>query len=163
MPEPLTAHPSGLPRNDIAMHALRWSVVLIFFWFGGMKFAAYEAQGVAGLAQNYWAFGWLYPMLGVAGVSALIGTIEIVIGLLLAAGLWSGRAGALGGILGMVTFAITLSFMLSAPMVWQNGYGFPALGMTGQFLIKDLALFAACFLLAREGWRWARAERPSDA
>ena len=26
---------------------LRWALVVIFLWFGGMKFTAYEAEGIA--------------------------------------------------------------------------------------------------------------------
>lgn len=147
----------GAPaRDEIGMTALRWAVVLIFFWFGGMKFAAYEAEGVAGIASDYWAFGWLYPMVGVQGASNVIGIIEITAGLLIALGQWRGIASLIGGLMGMCTFAITLSFMLTAPGVWQEGYGFPALGSTGQFLIKDLVLLAACLLFARDGWRRRR-------
>jgi len=140
-------------RDALAINVLRWTMVLIFLWFGGMKFAAYEAEGVAVIAQNYWAFGWLYPLVGVAGASAVIGTIEIATGLLLAVGHRVALASLIGGAMGVVTFVITLSFMLSAPMVWQEGYGFPALGGTGQFLIKDIVLLATCLLLARDGLR----------
>lgn len=30
-------------RRDLAL--LRWALVLIFLWFGGMKFTIYEAEG----------------------------------------------------------------------------------------------------------------------
>ena len=142
-------HDAG--RDAPAIAVLRWTMVLIFLWFGGMKFATYEAEGVATLARNYWATGWLYPLVGVAGASAVIGIIEIATGLLLAAGQRIALASLVGGAMGIITFLMTLSFMLIAPMVWQDGYGFPALGGTGQFLIKDIVLLAACLLLARDG------------
>ena len=140
-------------RDALAIDVLRWTMVLIFLWFGGMKFAAYEAEGVAGLAKDYWATGWLYPLFGVAGASAAIGIIEITTGLLLAIGQRVALASVAGGAMGVITFLMTLSFMSIAPMVWQEGYGFPALGGTGQFLIKDIVLLAACLLLARDGLR----------
>lgn len=154
-------HDAG--RDALAIDVLRWTVVLIFLWFGGMKFAAYEAEGVAVIAQSYWAFGWLYPLVGVAGASMVIGIIEISTGLLIAAGQRLAIASLVGGAMGVITFLITLSFMLTAPMVWQDGYGFPALGGTGQFLIKDIVLLAACLLLARDGLHRYRAKSATHA
>ena len=150
-------------RDALAISVLRWSVVLIFLWFGGMKFAAYEAEGVAGIARDYWAFGWLYPLFGVAGASAVIGTIEITTGLMIALGQRVAAASLLGGLMGMITFLITLSFMLTAPTAWQEGYGFPALGSSGQFLIKDIVILAASFVLARDGWHRLQTGRMAHA
>ena len=56
----------------------------------------------------------------------------------------------LGGAMGVITFCITLSFSLGAPDVWQTGYGAPFLGTTGQFLVKDAVLLAACFAIAAD-------------
>lgn len=148
-------------RDVLGLSLLRWAIVLIFLWFGGMKFAAYEAEGVAGIAQTYWAFGWLYPLVGVAGASAVIGVIEIAAGLFIAAGQRIPAASVIGGAMGVCTFLITLSFMVTAPGVWEEGYGFPALGSTGQFLIKDIVLLAGCFLLARDGLRRYRDREPA--
>ena len=150
-------------RDELGLTALRWAVVLIFLWFGGMKFAAYEAEGVAGIARDYWAFGWLYPLAGVAGASAVIGVIELAAGLFIALGQRIAWASLLGGLMGIATFLITLSFMLTAPGVWQEGYGFPALGSTGQFLIKDIVLLAACLMFARNGLRRYRAGAANHA
>lgn len=146
-----------MKRDETGLTALRLAIVLIFFWFGGMKFTAYEAEGVAGIARDYWAFGWLYPRFGVQGASNVIGVIEIATGLVIAAGQRIALASLLGGLMGMVTFLITLSFMLTAPTAWQEGYGFPALGSSGQFLMKDIVLLAVCFALARDGWSRYRA------
>jgi len=51
----MTAHANQL-RLQIAeksagslslLALLRWALVVIFLWFGGMKFTAYEANGIA--------------------------------------------------------------------------------------------------------------------
>lgn len=146
-----------MTRDATGLAALRFTIVLIFFWFGGMKFAAYEAEGVAGIARDYWAFGWLYPLFGVQGASDVIGLIELATGAMIALGHRIALASLVGGLMGMVTFCITLSFMLVAPTAWEPGYGFPALGSSGQFLIKDIVLLAGCFVLARDGWSRYRA------
>ena len=37
-------------RRDLAL--LRWALVLVFLWFGGMKFTMYEAEGIAPFIGN---------------------------------------------------------------------------------------------------------------
>jgi uncharacterized membrane protein YkgB len=127
--------------------ALRFGVALILLWFGYMKFLPYEAEGVRGIAEDYWLFGWLYPLVGVGGASAVIGVLEVTAGLLIGVGGRFPWAGLIGGLMGVATFLVTLSFFFTAPGVWQDGYGFPALGSTGQFLAKDIGLLAICLYL----------------
>ena len=124
--------------------ALRWSLVVIFLFFGTAKFAAYEAEGVAHLAEHYWLFGWLYPLGGPRFASDVIGTLELSTGLLLAAGARFPRASLIGGAMGLCTFLVTLSFMIGAPKLFEDGYGFPFIGSIAQFLLKDLGLLAGC-------------------
>lgn len=128
--------------------ALRWSLVVIFFFFGIAKFTAYEAEGVAGIAKDYWLFFWLYPLGGVQFASNVIGTLELTTGVLLALGSRFSIASLAGAAMGVCTFLVTLSFLLVAPTTFEEGYGFPFLGSSGQFLTKDLVLLAACFSLA---------------
>lgn len=136
-----------LPPQTFAIGALRWSLLFIFALFGVAKFAAYEAQGVAGIAMHYPLFSWMYPLIGVQGTSNIIGTIELATGVLIALGAWSHRAGLIGGLMGMATFVITLSFSFGVPL-WEDGYGFPFMGSTAQFLFKDAVLLAGCLALA---------------
>jgi len=134
------------PRLD-GRAALRFGVALILLWFGYMKFLPYEAEGVQGIAEHYWLFGWLYPLVGVGGASAVIGVLEVTAGLLIAIGGRLPWAGLVGALMGVATFLVTLSFFFTAPGVWEDGYGFPALGSTGQFLAKDVGLLAICVYL----------------
>lgn len=127
---------------------LRWSLVVIFAFFGTAKFAAYEAEGVARIAQDYWLFFWLYPLGSVQFASNAIGTLELSTGLLLALGSRYNLASLVGAAMGICTFLVTLSFLLIAPTTFEEGYGFPFLGSSGQFLLKDLVLLAACVSLA---------------
>ncbi len=132
-------------------HLLRYGLVLIFLWFGFLKFTAYEAEGISGLEMNSPLLSWLFAALGKQGISNVIGVIEIAVGVLIALRAWSPKASAAGSIGGIVTFLITLSFLLTTPGVWQEGMGFPFLsGMVGQFLIKDVVLLAASVWTAGE-------------
>ena len=137
----------SVPNPRIGQEALRWSLVVVFLLFGTAKFALYEAEGVAKIAENYWLFGWLYPLGGVRFASGVIGTLELAAGLLLALGSRWNLASLLGSAMGVCTFLVTLSFMIGAPAAFEKGYGFPFLGGTGQFLMKDLVLLAGCFNL----------------
>ncbi|WP_396595312.1 YkgB family protein [Brevundimonas sp. R86498] len=137
-----------LPRSRLDGRAvLRAGIVLILLWFGLMKFLPYEAEGVRGIAQDYWLFGWMYPLIGVKGASAVIGVLEITAGALIALGGRFPFAGLVGALMGVATFVVTLSFFFTAPGIVAEGYVFPALGSTGQFLAKDIGLLAICLYL----------------
>lgn len=141
-------------RTDrLGEEALRWSLVVIFLLFGIAKFTAYEAEGVAGVAQDYWLFSWLYPLGGVRFASGVIGVLELSTGLMLALGSRFNFASLVGAGMGVCTFLVTLSFMIGAPTAFEPGYGFPFLGSSGQFLMKDLVLLAACVSLLLIAWR----------
>lgn len=136
-----------LPSQLLAIAALRWSIVFVFAFFGVAKFALYEAEGVARIAMHYPLFSWMYPLIGVQGTSNVIGSIELLTGALIALGAWSHRAGLLGGLMGVCTFLVTLSFSFGVPL-WEEGYGFPFMGSVAQFLFKDAVLLAGCLTLA---------------
>lgn len=137
--------------------ALRWTLVLIFLWFGFMKFTAYEAKGIAPLVMHSPLLSWAYGLLGERGFARALGCVEIAIGVLIALRPFSARASGIGSCASIVTFLTTLSFILTTPGVWEEGYGFPYLsGPIGQFLIKDVVLLAASFWTAGEAFRAAR-------
>lgn len=139
--------------DRIVEESLRWSLVVIFFLFGTAKFAAYEAEGVQGIAEHYWLFFWLYPLGGYRFASDVIGTLELSTGVMLALGSRFTLASLIGAAMGVCTFLVTLSFMIGNPHGWEDGYSFPFLGSSGQFLMKDLVLLAACFALLLMGLR----------
>jgi len=105
-------------RLDAVVPSLvRASMIVVMLWFGFLKFTTYEAEAIQGLVSNSPLVGWLNAVLSVAGVSALIGTVEVATGLLIAAGFISGKLGALGGAMATATFVITFSFFFATPGV----------------------------------------------
>ncbi len=68
-------------RTKEAIHSpealLRWSLVIVFLWFGGMKFTGYEAQGIAPFIENSPFMSWLIDAFGVRGASGVIGVMEL--------------------------------------------------------------------------------------
>jgi uncharacterized membrane protein YkgB len=130
---------------------LRWALVVIFVWFGCMKFTSYEAHGIEALIEHSPIIGWLNVSLGVQGSSNVIGVLELATAAALILGAFVPLFSALGAAMSSTTYLITLSFMFSTPGVTAAPLGgFPWLsGDLGQFLIKDLVLLAAsvCLLL----------------
>ena len=43
-------------------HSLRYGLVLVLLWIGGMKFTAYEAEGISGLVANSPLMAWAYQI-----------------------------------------------------------------------------------------------------
>lgn len=131
------------PISRIALYA---SLAIIYAWFGGMKFTDYEAQGLVPLVENSPLLSWFYALFSVRGFSTFLGFLELSIGLLIALRLASPAFSAAGGLLSAGLFVTTVSFMISTPGVVVPELGFPAITVApGQFLLKDVGLFAASF------------------
>ncbi len=115
-------------------------VVLPLVMIGGLKFTQFEVDALKQLIPNVPWLAWMYPVFGEAGTSYLLGIVELTAALLLIASPWSARAGVAGGALATLTFLATSTILLVLP-VWEPDLGgFPALGIGGQLLIKDIAL-----------------------
>jgi uncharacterized membrane protein YkgB len=134
---------------------LRYGLVAILLFFGTFKFTAVEANAIQPLVANSPFLSWLYSVASVRGVSGVIGTIEIAVALLIASRRFSPGLSAIGGLGGVATFAITLSFLFTTPGLWVSvpGFPLPVTNEIGGFLIKDL------FLLGASGWSAAEALR----
>ncbi|WP_224079010.1 YkgB family protein [Cupriavidus laharis] len=137
------------PLSHLAL--LRWALVVVFLWFGGMKFTAYEANGIAPFIVNSPIMRWLHSLFGVQGASYVIGVLELSTAAALIVGAFQPIVSALGAAMSAATYLITLTFFLSTPGVAEaTAGGFPAISAApGQFLLKDLVLLAAslCLLL----------------
>jgi uncharacterized membrane protein YkgB len=112
---------------------LRYSLVFFLLFFGAMKWTAAEAKGIEPMVSHSPFFFWLYPSFGVQRGSEVIGVVELVIGILIAARRWSPRASAIGSIAAAGMFVVTLSFLFTTPNIGE-GAG---------FLLKDLTLLGA--------------------
>src|SRR5262245_30932711 len=127
---------------------LRWSLVVIFIWFGMQKFTSYAADSIAPLIANSPFTSWL-SVFGVRGEARIIGTIELTTAAILIIGSVVPVASAVGAAMACATFLLTTSFLFSTPGITQKSpTGFPIVfTLVGQFLSKDIALLAASFTL----------------
>lgn len=144
-----------LTLEGIGANVMRYGLVAILLWIGALKFTAYEAEGIQALVANSPLMSWGYSLMSVRGFAALVGVVEITVGLLIAARPFSPQLSALGSIGAIIMFLTTLSFTLTTPGVWQSGYGFPFPSMTGQFLAKDLLPLGIAIWTAGEALRAA--------
>lgn len=136
------------------------SLVVIYGWFGGMKFTAYEAEGLTGLVGNSPLVGWMYTLFSVRGFSSFLGVIELTIGALIAARHFNPVYSLAGGLLSAGLFTTTLSFMVTTPGVLVPELGFPAISVApGQFLLKDIGLLALSLWIAIDSFAALRSTR----
>ncbi len=146
----------GRTLEDVGAKIIRYGLVVILLWVGALKFTAYEAEGIQGLIANSPFMSWMYSVMSVRSASMLIGTVEIIAGLMIAARSFAPKISAIGSIIAIGIFLVTLHFLLTTPGVWQPGYGFPFPSpMPGQFIAKDLALLGIAVWSAGEALRAA--------
>lgn len=138
-----------LARHGPAL--LRWSVGLVFLWFGVLKLfpGTSPAEAVAVRAATRMTFGVLPP----DAVAPLLALMETAIGV-----------GLLTGLLLRLTLAVFfchmagvfLALFLLADEMWQDGFLVPT--MEGQYIVKNVVLIAAGLVVAA-GERGRRARR----
>ncbi|MFN2452623.1 MAG: YkgB family protein [Pyrinomonadaceae bacterium] len=143
--------------ENVGANVIRYGLVIILLSVGALKFTAYEAEAIQPLVQNSPLMSWGYSVLSVRSFAALIGIIEITLGILIATRPIAPQVSAIGSIGATIMFLLTLTFVLTTPGVWQPGYGFPFPSpFPGQFLVKDLMLLGAAIWTAGEALRAAR-------
>jgi uncharacterized membrane protein YkgB len=114
---------------------LRLSLGVVLGWIGALKFV--DPTPVVGLLQAS------FPFLADPGLVYGLGAAEVAA----AALLFLGVAQRWVGLVCMGLFSGTLAIFVIAPAVSYGGAGFPSLSLAGQFLLKDLVLFAASLAL----------------
>jgi uncharacterized membrane protein YkgB len=133
---------AGARLRSSGAFILRYSLVFFLLFFGGLKWTAAEAKGIAPMVSHSPFFFWLYPAFGVQGGSEVIGVVELAIGALIAARRWSPRASAIGSVAAAGMFLVTLSFLFTTPNI----------GESSGFLLKDLTLLGAALWTGGEAF-----------
>jgi reactive chlorine resistance protein C len=140
-----------LNRSGIGI--LRYGLVIVLLWIGGMKFTGYEAAGIAPLEIHSPLMNWLYYLLGERNLSNLLGVVEIALGLGIALRYVSPLVSGIASLLSVGMFLTTLSFLFTTPGWEPTLGGFPGISaMPGQFLLKDTVLLGAAVVTASEAF-----------
>lgn len=160
----------------IGIAAMKIGIAIIFIWIGLLKFVPYEADSITPFVANspFMSFFYANPdqyaaHLTKEGVldpiqrawqtnnhtyafSNGLGTVELIIGGLVLAGLFSRWLGMAGAVLAFLTPVVTLSFLVTTPEAWvlplgDAHFGFPYLSGAGRLVLKDLAILAGAWLV----------------
>jgi uncharacterized membrane protein YkgB len=159
--------------DRLGMGLMRFALVLVLVWIGGLKFAKYEADSIVPLVANspMMSFFYHHPTpeyrthmnkegeLNVAHrqwnenngtypVSYALGIVIVSIGLLIALHPFLPQLAAVGSFLLILMACTTLSFLVTTPEVWvpalgDSVHGFPYLAGGGRLIIKDSIMLGA--------------------
>ena len=115
----------------IAAPLLRISLGIILLWIGALKFA--DPSPIVMLLNASLPFLAFDEFVYALGVAEVVAALALILGI----------GVRYVGLLVLVLFAGTLTIFVISPMVT----GFPFLNLAGQFLLKDLVLFAATLMV----------------
>lgn len=158
----------------------RIAIFIVMAWIGGLKAFQYEADGIVPFVANSPFMSFFYQKdapeyknfknkegeivskniewhqaNGTYLFSYILGATIIVIGLIVLSGIFSAKAGLIGGLLTVGMSIVTLSFLLTTPEVFVPNlggpdYGFPFLSGAGRLVLKDIIMLAAGLVIASD-------------
>lgn len=162
--------------NRIGIGVMKIAIAIIFLWIGASKFVPYEADSITPFVANSLVMSFFYehpaeykahlthegelkPVQrawqtenNTYGFSTGLGMVELMIGTLTLAGLFSRGLGIIGAVLAFATPLVTLSFLVTTPEAWVGALGdaqdgFPFLLGAGRLVLKDVAILAGAWLI----------------
>ena len=164
---------AGLDR--FAVHVLRFGLIVVLLWIGGLKAFPYEADGIIPFVANspLMSFFLAHPEQYAAhmnpeGVlneanrawhtanrtywfSYGLGAVIVSFGLMLSLHRWLPQVAALGSLLVVGMSIVTHSFLLTTPDTWVPAlgdahHGFPYLSGRGRLVVKDVIMLGAALV-----------------
>lgn len=153
----LFSEETGQRTMQIGSIVARFGLVFILAVIGFLKYTPGEAMAIQPLVTHSPFFAWMNGVFGIQGTSNVLGTYEIVAGLLIATRLFSARLSALGSAMAVIVFLGTLSFIATTPGASDVS------AMLGQFLFKDITLLGASIWTLGEALSAARGNAPRPA
>jgi uncharacterized membrane protein YkgB len=110
-------------------------LALILIWIGLFKFTPTEAKAIEPMISNSPLMKWMYHIASINSVSKIIGTIEVITGLLLLLNYFTPYGGLVGGFMASATFIVTISFIFTTPNAIEKIDGFL---LPDAFILKDI-------------------------
>jgi uncharacterized membrane protein YkgB len=143
--------------HAVGVGLLRYGLAFVLVMIGSFKFFAFEAEAIRPLVGSSPLLAWLYNVFDVRQAAALLGTFEVIVGVLISARRWSPRLSGYASLAASSMFLVTLSFLVTTPGALMPTSPF------NQFLWKDVVLLGAALFTAAEalsrGKRTAAFER----
>jgi uncharacterized membrane protein YkgB len=156
-------------------NAIRFGIIVVFLWIGGLKFFTYEADGIVPFVANspFMSFFYHHPSdykthmnkegelvpanhewhiaNNTYGFSKGLGAFLILAGVLLALHKVAPLASMAGSILIFIMTLGTLSFLVTTPESWvphltDEQWGFPYLSGRGRLVIKDIVILGGAII-----------------
>lgn len=177
---------AGLDRW--AVHALRFGLIVVLLWIGGLKAFPYEADGIIPFVANSPFMNFLIGMpdqyaahMNPEGVlnavnrawhvqngtylfSYGLGAVIVAFGLMLCLHRWRPEIAALGSLLVVGMSIVTLSFLVTTPETWVPAlgdahHGFPYLSGRGRLVVKDVIMLGAALVTLADSAKLALQRR----
>ena len=120
------------------------ATVLVMIWLGAAKFYDFEAVAIKKHISNHPLMTWMYNVFNYRTVSNIIGITEIGSAIILLIGLFKPMILKYAGLLMILTFITTTSFLFTTPESFSIKEGFP---VTNFFILKDLVFLGLGLLL----------------
>lgn len=170
------------------INLMRVAILVIFVWIGGLKYFAYEADGIVPFVANspFMSFFYKYDApeykqhMNAEGVfkaenrewheqnntylfSYGLGALIVTIGVLVFLGMFFPKIGIIGALLAIIMTLGTLSFLVTTPESWvpalgDKDFGFPFLSGRGRLVIKDIAILAGAVILLADSAKRIKAK-----
>lgn len=170
------------------INLMRVAILVIFVWIGGLKYFAYEADGIVPFVANspFMSFFYKYDApeykqhMNAEGVfkaenrewheqnntylfSYGLGALIVTIGILVFLGMFFPKIGIIGALLAIIMTLGTLSFLVTTPESWvpalgDKDFGFPFLSGRGRLVIKDIAILAGAVILLADSAKRIKAK-----
>ncbi|MDP9077067.1 MAG: YkgB family protein [Bacteroidota bacterium] len=160
-------------------NAVRFGIVIVFLWIGGLKFFTYEADGIVPFVANspFMSFFYNHPAgykkhinpegalvaanhqwhedNNTYGFSTGLGIILVSLAVLIALYKVFPIPSMIASILIFIMTLGTLSFLITTPESWvphlgDQNWGFPYLSGRGRLVIKDLVILGGAIITMSE-------------
>jgi reactive chlorine resistance protein C len=169
--------------DRVGMGLLRFGLIVVLCWIGGLKFAIYEADGIVPLVANSPLMSFFYhhpapeyrryvnkegevipahqqwhESNGTYSFSHGLGVVIVLIGVLIASYPILPQVSAVGSFLLILMSLTTLSFLVTTPEAWvpalgASTHGFPYLSGAGRLIIKDAIMLGAAVVTLADSAR----------
>jgi uncharacterized membrane protein YkgB len=168
--------------DRLGRYAVRFGIVVVFLWIGGLKFFAYEAEGIVPFLANspFMSFFYNHPAdykqyVNKEGelvpanrkwhtanntytFSKGLGVFLVLMAALVALHKLAPLPSMIGSLLIVIMSLGTLSFLVTTPESWVPALGdaqsgFPYLSGRGRLVVKDLVILGGAIMTMSESAR----------
>jgi uncharacterized membrane protein YkgB len=165
--------------DQFGKKAVRFGIVIVFLWIGGLKFFTYEADGVVPFVANspFMSFFYHHPAEykkhmnkegeliaanhqwnvenNTYGFADGLGVVLVALAVLIALYKVAPLPSMVASILIFIMTLGTLSFLITTPESWvphltDNDWGFPFLSGRGRLVIKDIVILGGAIITMSE-------------